>query len=205
MAVYSGSIYGRLKGASLGVVASSWKGIKYVREYVVPKNPRTPAQTLRRDIFRNVSQLGRRLVDAVLNPYTLPPPKHMSPYNAFVSRNVPRQATSELDYSQVLMMQGPYVGVQDVTGTISDNTVTVTWSTDLIGDAQPDDRIVVVALDPGDGELKVATSTRNAGTIDVVFSDLPMEVEGVHVWVFSCDPELTVSSDSTYALAQRGL
>lgn len=33
------------------LVASVWKGVKYMRSYVVPANPRTPAQTLQRNNF----------------------------------------------------------------------------------------------------------------------------------------------------------
>lgn len=41
------------------MVAASWKGVSYMREYVIPKNPQTSAQTLTRAIFTFLSGLWK--------------------------------------------------------------------------------------------------------------------------------------------------
>src|SRR2546422_6418040 len=67
------------------MVASTWKGHEYLREYVVPKDPKTELQLERRAVFR----------DAVAAWHALPPAekevhnreaKGMSGFNLFVSR-----------------------------------------------------------------------------------------------------------------------
>lgn len=39
------------------LTASRWKGRPYIRQRVIPSNPQTTAQTLTRDIFRNLSSV----------------------------------------------------------------------------------------------------------------------------------------------------
>jgi len=43
------------------MVFSKWKGRPYVRRHVIPANPQTVAQTLTRDIFRNLSSIWLNL------------------------------------------------------------------------------------------------------------------------------------------------
>lgn len=53
---------GKLAGT---LVASSWKGLKTIREYVVPSNPRTAAQTTQRNLFSDaVSAFRNYLTDS---------------------------------------------------------------------------------------------------------------------------------------------
>ena len=69
------------------MVASTWKGHEYLREYVIPKDPKTELQLERRAVFR----------DAVAAWHALPQEKKavhnreakgMSGFNLFVSKYV---------------------------------------------------------------------------------------------------------------------
>lgn len=51
-------------------VYASWRGIQYARSFVQPRNPRTAAQTSRRDIFSAISDLWKRLGSLARDPWT---------------------------------------------------------------------------------------------------------------------------------------
>lgn len=76
-------------------VYASWKGIPYVRRYVVPANPRTTKQVVTRDLFKSLQQMwllmpaiGKApfIANAQGRPYT--------PVNKFTSVNIKGLNTS---------------------------------------------------------------------------------------------------------------
>ncbi|MBA7643143.1 hypothetical protein ES703_50857 [subsurface metagenome] len=75
-------------GRAADAVAASWKGIAYIRKFVVPANPKTAAQTAVRDAFaacvtlwRSLSTTVKTFLDTYGTGYA------MSGYNVFISKN----------------------------------------------------------------------------------------------------------------------
>lgn len=72
------------------IVASTWKGIKTMRQYVVPANPRTTAQVAHRTLFGDVVALWKSFITApadisAWNRLALQSGKPQSGFNAFTS------------------------------------------------------------------------------------------------------------------------
>lgn len=72
------------------IVASTWKGIKTMRQYVVPANPRTTAQVAHRTLFGDVVALWKSFITAptdisAWNRVALQSGKPQSGFNAFTA------------------------------------------------------------------------------------------------------------------------
>ena len=72
------------------IVASTWKGIKTMRQYVVPANPRTTAQVAHRTLFSSVVALWKSFITAATdisawNRLALQTGKPQSGFNVFTS------------------------------------------------------------------------------------------------------------------------
>lgn len=72
------------------VVASTWKGIKTMRQYVVPANPRTSAQVAHRTLFGEIVALWKQAIVsasdiAAWNRLALQTGKPQSGFNAFTA------------------------------------------------------------------------------------------------------------------------
>jgi hypothetical protein len=195
---YDGSPFGKMSGAIAGQVTSSWKGIKYGRAYVVPNNPQTVNQTLQRTIFKNVSEFGRRIVDTVLNPFTIPAPKLMSAFNKFVSTNAKIQGGLTLVYNTIKLTLGSLYNpeITDVVADESLHTAVVTWGTTLIGEAANDDTANVVIYDIDRDIFYYGTPVnRSVGTMTIA---IPGALSGEQIccWLFFVNAAGTMTSDS---------
>lgn len=79
----------------------NWKGINYVRERVIPANPRTTAQSAQRDLFAFVVSAWQRAPAAVQNAYIASAKSaDMTGFNLFTKRNLVslRNKTNLLDF-----------------------------------------------------------------------------------------------------------
>ncbi len=75
-------------GRAADAVAATWKGIAYIRKFVIPANPKTDAQTAVREAFAACVSLWRSLTTEVktfLDTYGTG--YAMSGYNVFISKN----------------------------------------------------------------------------------------------------------------------
>ena len=75
------------------LVASTWKGLKTMREYVIPTNPQTADQTTQRNLFTAMVSAWRNYFTSTVersawNRSALHGPKAMSGFNAFMGAAV---------------------------------------------------------------------------------------------------------------------
>lgn len=78
-------------GGQLGKTAvySSWKGIPYVRRYVIPSNPRTTRQVVVRNLFKQLQQMWLLMPALGKAPFILNAQgQKYTPNNKFTSVNV---------------------------------------------------------------------------------------------------------------------
>lgn len=199
MAKYNGSPFGDISGQQLGVVGSSWKGVKYLRKYTIPNNPNTADQQTQRTKFKNIVDFGRRIVDLVLNTYQVPAPKGMSAFNLFVSTNVKRQTTTTFDPSEVLALQGSLYnpGITGVTYYVG-GIVEINWSTALVGEAAADDLAITMAYNETKDQFGSAETVRSAGTDQITNAGWDTSADKVHCWLMFNDAAQTKASDSDY-------
>jgi hypothetical protein len=70
-------------------VYASWKGIPYVRRYVVPANPQSSGQTETRSVFTTLTQLWKNLTTDSVAPWSAyATGKPMTDRNAYLKFNV---------------------------------------------------------------------------------------------------------------------
>lgn len=71
------------------LVMSKWKGRPYARQYVIPANPQSVAQTLTRDIFRNLSSIWLAAGAAVQLPWdTFAQGQVLTGRNSYIGKNL---------------------------------------------------------------------------------------------------------------------
>ena len=81
--------FGASGALAQAMVFATWRGISYVRRYVVPENPRTVAQTLTRDIFRTLSDAWKLMGSIAIAPWqTFTISKPLTDRNAFMGKNI---------------------------------------------------------------------------------------------------------------------
>jgi hypothetical protein len=86
------NIFGSKFRGTLGkeLVASSWKGKEYLREYVVPRDPKTILQLEHRQIWREAVAAWHALPDEERRSFDREA-KGMTGFNLFVGRYVRRR------------------------------------------------------------------------------------------------------------------
>jgi hypothetical protein len=202
MAKYTNSPFGTLKGAQMGLVASRWKGVNYVRQHVVPANPQTELQTAQRNKMKNVTEWGRRIVDTVLNQYTIPLPKKMSAFNDFVSRNVKLQTSGVMDYSLLKVVQGVLYnpGLGSLSASVNDYDINFSWTEAIHGEAQLTDIAVQLVYNKNQDKFYLqATGTRDNGGSPYPLHETSLAEDDVlHAWLFFVAADGTLVSDSSY-------
>lgn len=115
------------------LVYSKWKGRPYVRRHVIPANPQTTAQTLTRDIFRNMNsvwKLGGALLVAPWNRFA--DGQVLTGRNAFIGQNLAAMR-GDTDLANMIMSPGAKGGLPQATTVftpgVGDVTVDITAPT----------------------------------------------------------------------------
>jgi hypothetical protein len=93
MGIVRAGILGRVSGKVANVVGGSWKGIQYLRELVIPNNPRSPAQTANRVRLKLVTLWAKTLTIQIAQLLLNPVARKMSGINLLVRLNF-RQFTN---------------------------------------------------------------------------------------------------------------
>jgi hypothetical protein len=97
------------------MVASKWKGIKYMRQHVIPANPNTVAQQAARGLFAELREMWK-LAPAVLaapwDAFALGRP--LTGMNKFVGENM-RVLNGEADFNNMIFSPGAKGGTPPMT------------------------------------------------------------------------------------------
>ncbi len=98
------------------MVFSKWKGRPYVRRHVIPANPQSTAQTLTRDIFRNLSSIWLNLQPNGQSPWDrFAEGQVLTGRNAYMGKNL-AVLRGEVDLAKWISSPGAKGGlVQDST------------------------------------------------------------------------------------------
>jgi len=138
MAKTPAGILGRISGKVGDVVGASWKGIPYIRQYVVPGNPNTAAQQAERSLFANIIPLAQALLGPVLQPFWDPFIRQNSGWAAFVglARGL---VTVVDDFTSVLIARGTLEGAVITTAVYGTPSVDFIWPTAVLGNGSATD------------------------------------------------------------------
>jgi hypothetical protein len=133
MATLANGILGGVRGKVGGVVGAQWKDKNYIRAYVLPGNPNTPAQQAQRSKMRDAVAFVRPLVGSVMNRFMDPFLKSLSGYNRFIQLNVARFVDLPF-FGEIQLVDGKLIPMSQLA--ISNNPAPdmfdITWDTSTI-------------------------------------------------------------------------
>jgi hypothetical protein len=146
MAKTPAGVLGPFSGKVGNVVGSSWKGIRYIRQYVIPANPDTDAQKAERGLFADLVSLASAALGPVLQVFWDPFLRDTSGWAHFIGYNRKLYTTTD-DYSTVILSKGTLEGAVITTCTYIGNQVTVAWSESVLGNGALTDAACVFIYD----------------------------------------------------------
>ena len=171
-------ILGGFSGKVGSVVGGSWKGISYMRGKAVSiKNPRTLQQMMHRNKFAaalSVLQPITAFLRVGFKRYA----HKKSEFNAAMSYTVKNAIAGTypdytIDFSKLLVSRGSLTGANSATAAPVTGKIKLTWEDNTgIGEAQPTDKAMAVAINPSKGEAAYITdgAPRSAATENLLVS-----------------------------------
>lgn len=128
------------------MVAAKWRGVQYVREYVVPSNPRTVAQQAVRTTFANLREMWKLAPSEVVMAWNaFAQGRPFTGMNKFVGENV-RVLNGEVDKNNFIGNPGSGGGLPPVEVTAVTGSVPGTIDVTVTPPEAPDGWILVKAV-----------------------------------------------------------
>jgi len=160
-------LFGKVSGKVAQLVFATWKGIEYVRLYVIPANPNTAAQQLVRLKFIGAVRFAKSILGSVLQPFVDPFLKAVSAYAHQVGRCMTAWAAG-IDWQAFFITEGTLESTPITGATLAGTDVTITWDSTVLGNGAPTDVAGAVVYDIVNGvSFFNATATRTDGTVAV--------------------------------------
>lgn len=128
------------------LVGATWKGIPYIREYVIPANPSTPAQVTQRQWFTAVVRMAKALLGPVLQVFWDPFIKKNSGYAKFIGRAL-TDMSSIVDFDSVKIADGSREGAVIASAVYSGANVTITWDETILSNGELTDAACAFVYD----------------------------------------------------------
>jgi hypothetical protein len=179
-------ILGPCSGKVGNVVGASWKGIRYIRQYVIPANPDTDAQKATRGLFADLVRLGQALLGGVIQVFWDPFLRDISGWAHFIGINR-YLYTVEDDFSSVKIAQGNLEGTVLTAATYADDTVACAWDETVMGNGALTDKVVCFVYDEvNQVGFMGATATRDDEVQPVVVG-AGRNAANLNAWLFFAD------------------
>jgi hypothetical protein len=144
-------IMGGVKGKVGGIIGASWKGINYIKTYVIPANPQSEAQQGQRSKMQLVVQAGKLILTAVIQPFWNYKASQMAGFHLYTSVNL-KLVDDETDYENLLVTQGSLEGFTSgdpAAGSYNSGNgqATITWDETISGNGLLTDNIGIAIID----------------------------------------------------------
>lgn len=208
--VITSGILGGFSGKVGPVVGGNWKGIDFMRSYVIPANPNSVDQQAQRSKFSVAIDLARQVLGDLIQPYWDQYQTGKSGFNAVVSEFLSTlDGTNKLTVATKLM-KGTLVGVNSFTSTYatSDGAVDLVWTNNAgTGNALGTDLAIIIAYDKVNSKL-YAFATANPRSAANATVEMPSGLTATNVIIFLAFSQGTGSqmivSDSVGDVAAAG-
>jgi hypothetical protein len=164
-------ILGNIRGKVAGVVGSQWKDVNYVREYVKPANPQTPAQTVQRNKMKFAVQFSKPIVGTILNKYVDPFLSSMSGFNWFIKTNISDFALP-IRYDLLQVCQGKLYPneIDSINSAVGGQSYTVNWTATTGNNGTLNDLATVLCRDNATGKWYQSIETKIRGDEDLTIA-----------------------------------
>lgn len=142
-------ILGPFSGKVGPIVGASWKGIDYMKGYVIPANPNTSAQQTQRGKMTQAVINARQVLSTLIADYWNPFSVKMSGFNAFVSELLLTFTGANVFALNTKVAKGTLTPILSLAGTYTTGTgvLNCTWVDNIVGDALGTDTVVLVVYD----------------------------------------------------------
>lgn len=206
MAVVLQGFLGPFTGKVGGAVGGIWKGINYIKGYVVPANPNTPAQQTQRFKFSTIQGIAAQLLGSVVSTFWNPFAVKMSGYNYFIQQNISKVSTEGLLSTDFYATKG---GLEkpDLTGAVytsGTGALVLSWDSSVNGNGLPADNMAVLLINNTTNQVVFFDNeigTRQTGTATVTLPHgLDNEEHIVAIWAYRGTGSTFIVSDSDNAL-----
>lgn len=168
------------------LVGATWKGIKYIREYVIPANPKTTAQVIQRTWFTVCVRVAKALLGPVLQPFWDPFLKSNSGYAAFIGRAL-TDMSDLTDLPAIKITDGSLEGSLIISGTYAGTNVTITWDQTVLGNGALTDMAGAFVYDAVNAVgFFNGTATRDDETVNVTVGT-GRAATNLKCWLFFAD------------------
>lgn len=129
MAKITQGILGPVSGKVGNVVGGSWKGVDYVRGYIIPANPKTSLQTENRDKFAEIVRLSKAMLSSLLRYYYADIIAGL-PTTAFAKNIAYNQKamSSATDYENFSLVPQNQCWVSDIDASMNLSDLSITWT-----------------------------------------------------------------------------
>jgi hypothetical protein len=186
MARLLSGILGEARNKVGNVVASSWRGINYVRAYTIPNNPNTAAQQEWRTNWAKMVRCIACFKEPITHKFWEPLARGMSGFNMQIQKTVcPWKPGKELKKS-VMAIGGLEPGnIGDLTYDANDGTVVFSWDKTCLGNGDPNDKAVLIVYDSANNVGWVSDGVYKRGDETGTFTVGPYRDANALVgWVF---------------------
>jgi len=140
MAKIAQGILGPVSGKVGNVVGGTWKGVDYVRGYIIPANPKSTAQTATREKFAEIVRLTKSCLASIMRSYYsgIISGQPTTAYARNIQWNMNKMSAKD-DYENFSLETQNGCWISDVDSSLSANVITATWSveTGTYGSAVP--------------------------------------------------------------------
>lgn len=144
-------ILGGFSGKVGPVVGASWKGIDYMKQYVIPANPNTSGQQTQRNKMSQAIVNARQVLSTLIADYWNPFAVHMSGFNAFTSELLLTFAGANVFAINTKVAKGTLTPILSLVASYTPGTgvLASVWDANIVGDALGTDTVVFVAYEKG--------------------------------------------------------
>jgi hypothetical protein len=205
-AVITGGILGNVTGKVGGVVGGMWKGINYLRAYVIPANPQSVDQTTQRTKFSVIQEYVRQVLATLVHGYWDMYQVGQSGYNAIMSNWMLNADSANLLVAACKAAKGT-LSPQAITSAIyttGTGALNSIWTEDLVGNQLSTDLLRVLVFDKSSG-LLYFFEPNQARSTEANLITLPVGLTATNLEVFFFFKQgtgsLMIVSDSVHLTA----
>lgn len=200
MAKIPSGILGKISGKVGNVVGASWKGIAYIRAYVIPANPDTEQQKAQRALFSDLVALAHAALGGIIQVFWDPFLRGISGWSHFIGVNRALYTTPD-DYSAVKLASGTLEGAVISTAIYTTPNLGVVWSKTVLGNGSLTDAACVFIYDEVNKVGFVSTAETRNDELAIINVGAGRNAADLNAWLFFADDPTTPTkvSDSDHA------
>lgn len=190
MAIVLQGFLGPFTGKVGGAVGGIWKGINYIKGYVIPANPNTVAQQAQRGKFAAVVAVAQALLGTLIATFWNPFAVKMSGYNYFIQQVINSCSATGLLLASTIITKGTLESASSASApTYNTGTgeLDFSWSNVISGNGLATDEMYALVVNNTDNTVlfygSVGTTRTDSGDTVVIEAGLTATELTLYFWL----------------------